>query len=117
MSAVQAAQWEAGTALGALRGLTGQVRAARARCGADAARRRAMAGTLRALVERTHDFTDSAYTSHEHRQRILALAERIAYELERLVAVAVSEVKEAEEAYNKQLFLKEVVHSSILFIL
>ncbi|KAG6455213.1 hypothetical protein O3G_MSEX009096 [Manduca sexta] len=86
----QAAQWEAGTALGALRGLSAQVRASRARGGADAARRRALAATLRALVERTHDFTDSAYTSHEHRQRILALAERIAYELERLVAVAVS---------------------------
>ncbi|CAH2050296.1 unnamed protein product, partial [Iphiclides podalirius] len=86
----QAAQWEAGTALGALRGLTAQVRTARARGGADAVRRRALASTLRALVERTHDFTDSAYTSHDHRQRILALAERIAYELERLVAVAVS---------------------------
>ncbi|CAG4979103.1 unnamed protein product [Parnassius apollo] len=86
----EAAQWEAGTALGALRGLTAQVRTARARGGADAARRRALASTLRALVERTHDFTDSAYTSHDHRQRILALAERIAYELERLVAVAVS---------------------------
>ncbi|CAH0724794.1 unnamed protein product, partial [Brenthis ino] len=86
----QAAQWEAGTALGALRGLSTQVRAARARGGADGSRRRALAATLRALVERTHDFTDSAYTSHEHRQRILALAERIAYELERLVAVAVS---------------------------
>ncbi|XP_069362075.1 alpha-catulin isoform X1 [Maniola hyperantus] len=87
---IHAAQWEAGTALGALRGLSTQVRAARARGGADSARRRALAATLRALVERTHDFTDSAYTSHEHRQRILALAERIAYELERLVAVAVS---------------------------
>lgn len=76
--------------MGALRGLSSQVRAARARGGADASRRRALAGTLRALVERTHDFTDSAYTSHEHRQQILALAERIAYELERLVAVAVS---------------------------
>ncbi|CAH0724793.1 unnamed protein product, partial [Brenthis ino] len=86
----EAAQWEAGTALGALRGLSTQVRAARARGGADGSRRRALAATLRALVERTHDFTDSAYTSHEHRQRILALAERIAYELERLVAVAVS---------------------------
>ncbi|XP_046963493.1 alpha-catulin isoform X3 [Vanessa cardui] len=86
----EAAQWEAGTALGALRGLSTQVRTARARGGADAGRRRALAATLRALVERTHDFTDSAYTSHEHRQRILALAERIAYELERLVAVAVS---------------------------
>ncbi|XP_048489076.1 alpha-catulin isoform X2 [Plutella xylostella] len=86
----EAAQWEAGTALGALRGLGGQVRAARARGGADVTRRRALASTLRALVERTHDFTDSAYTTHDHRQRILALAERIAYELERLVAVAVS---------------------------
>lgn len=89
----QAAQWEAGTALGALRGLSSQVRAARARGGADSSRRRALAATLRALVERTHDFTDSAYTSHEHRQRILMLAERIAYELERLVAVAVSLVR------------------------
>lgn len=70
-----------------------QVRAARARGGADGGRRRALASTLRALVERTHDFTDSAYTSHDHRQRILALAERIAYELERLVAVAVSLVR------------------------
>ncbi|XP_041974983.1 alpha-catulin isoform X3 [Aricia agestis] len=87
---VDAAQWESGTALGALRGLSTQVRAARARGGADSGRRRALAATLRALVERTHDFTDSAYTSHEHRQRILALAERIAYELERLVAVAVT---------------------------
>lgn len=87
---IQAAQWEAGTALGALRGLTTQVRAARARGGADVSRRRALASTLRALVERTHDFTDSAYTSHDHRQRILALAERIAYELERLVAVTVT---------------------------
>ncbi|XP_041974994.1 alpha-catulin isoform X12 [Aricia agestis] len=86
----EAAQWESGTALGALRGLSTQVRAARARGGADSGRRRALAATLRALVERTHDFTDSAYTSHEHRQRILALAERIAYELERLVAVAVT---------------------------
>lgn len=90
---IQASQWEAGTALGALRGLSTQVRAARARGGADGGRRRALAATLRALVERTHDFTDSAYTSHEHRQRILALAERIAYELERLVAVAVSLVR------------------------
>lgn len=89
----QAAQWEAGTALGALRGLCAQVRTARSRGGADAPRRRALATTLRALIERTHDFTDSAYTSHEHRQRILALAERIAYELERLVAVIVSVVR------------------------
>lgn len=68
------------------------MRAARCSGGADVARRRALAGTLRALVERTHDFTDSAYTKHEHRQRILALAKRIAYELERLVAVTVSMV-------------------------
>lgn len=92
MCDIQAAVWEAGTALGALRGLCTQVRAARSR-GADASRRRALAGTLRALVERTHDFTDSAYTKHEHRQQILSLAERIAYELERLVVVTVNVVR------------------------
>lgn len=58
-----------------------------------------MAATLRALVERTHDFTDSAYTSHDHRQRILALAERIAYELERLVAVAMSVVSKQLDSW------------------
>ncbi|GBP22003.1 Alpha-catulin [Eumeta japonica] len=112
----EAAQWEAGTALGALRGLGAQVRAARARGGADAARRRAMASTLRALVERTHDFTDSAYTSHEHRQRILLLAERIAYELERLVAVAVSAVEAARFEFEFDMRMNDPVCAR-LFVL
>ena len=31
---------------------------------------------LENIVERTQDFTDSAYTSHDHRQGILLLSDR-----------------------------------------
>ena len=34
-----------------------------------------LVGQLEALVERTEDFTDSAYTSHEQRQAILGLCQ------------------------------------------
>lgn len=92
------------------------MRGARARGGADAPRRRALASTLRALVERTHDFTDSAYTSHKHRQRILALAERIAYELERLVSIAVSLVSNpSARPVSKNIFV--IAHAPYDFIL
>ena len=36
---------------------------------------------LDSIVERTQDFTDSAYTSHEHRQNIILLSERARCEM------------------------------------
>ena len=36
---------------------------------------------LESIVERTQDFTDSAYTSHEHRQNIILLCERAKIDL------------------------------------
>ncbi|XKL59885.1 hypothetical protein PGB90_000901 [Kerria lacca] len=40
------------------------------------------------VIDRTQDFTDSAYTSHEHRENIILLCERIKIQLEQLVRIA-----------------------------
>lgn len=40
---------------------------------------------LEALVERTEDFTDSAYTSHEQRQAILGLCQLARQDTQQLV--------------------------------
>uniref|UniRef100_A0A8C5PWI7 Alpha-catulin n=1 Tax=Leptobrachium leishanense TaxID=445787 RepID=A0A8C5PWI7_9ANUR len=42
---------------------------------------------LEVIVEHTEDFTDSAYTSHENRERILELCNQAKTELEQLVSV------------------------------
>ncbi|KAM6086887.1 alpha-catulin [Chlamydotis macqueenii] len=42
---------------------------------------------LEVILEHTEDFTDSAYTSHEHRERILELSKQAKMELEQLVSV------------------------------
>ncbi|KAF2366611.1 Vinculin/alpha-catenin [Trinorchestia longiramus] len=48
------------------------------------------------ISEWSQDFTDSAYTSHEHRENILLLADRIRLQLNQLLRVGVSlEQKEA----------------------
>ena len=41
--------------------------------------------SLDSLIERTQDFTDSAYTSHEHRQNILLLCDNARIELVHLL--------------------------------
>lgn len=40
------------------------------------------------VVDRTENFTDSAYTSHEHRENIILLCERIKIQLEQLMRTA-----------------------------
>nr|XP_032630868.1 alpha-catulin [Chelonoidis abingdonii] len=42
---------------------------------------------LELILEHTEDFTDSAYTSHEHRERILEQSRQAKMELEQLVSV------------------------------
>lgn len=44
-----------------------------------------MSNQLEALVERTEDFTDSAYTSHEQRQAILGLCQLARQDTQQLV--------------------------------
>ena len=39
---------------------------------------------LDTIVERTQDFTDSAYTSHDHRQSIILLSDRARLEMTQL---------------------------------
>ncbi|XP_017780846.1 PREDICTED: alpha-catulin isoform X2 [Nicrophorus vespilloides] len=46
-----------------------------------------LSGALDAVLERTQDFTDSAYTSHEHRQAILDCSDRIRGELDHLLGL------------------------------
>ncbi|KAF3833800.1 hypothetical protein F7725_025004 [Dissostichus mawsoni] len=46
---------------------------------------KSMGGQLEALVERTEDFTDSAYTSHEQRQAILGLCQLARQDTQQLV--------------------------------
>lgn len=43
-----------------------------------------LSNALDAVLERTQDFTDSAYTSHEHRQSILNSSERLKSEVDHL---------------------------------
>ena len=59
--------------------------------GASSARER-LAASLEQVVERTQDFTDSAYTSHEHRENILLLCERARLELNQLLRAALTQV-------------------------
>uniref|UniRef100_A0AAZ3QJ71 Alpha-catulin n=1 Tax=Oncorhynchus tshawytscha TaxID=74940 RepID=A0AAZ3QJ71_ONCTS len=45
----------------------------------------ALSGQLEAVVERTEDFTDSAYTSHEHREGILQLCQLARQDTDQLI--------------------------------
>lgn len=40
------------------------------------------------MIERTQDFTDSAYTRHEDRERILLICDRLKLELNQLLRMA-----------------------------
>lgn len=52
-----------------------------------------LSATLEALLERTEDFTDCAYTSHEHRERILELSTQARLELQQLISVWLQAVR------------------------
>ncbi|KAL1777257.1 alpha-catulin [Sigmodon hispidus] len=46
-----------------------------------------LSAALEAILERVEDFTDSAYTSHEHRERILVLSAQTRTELQQFISV------------------------------
>lgn len=52
-----------------------------------------LSATLEVILERTEDFTDSAYTSHEHRERILELSTQTRLELQQLISVWIQTVR------------------------
>lgn len=54
---------------------------------------------MEALVERTEDFTDSAYTSHEQRQAILGVCQLVRQDTEQLAHAWVEAVCRHERAH------------------
>ena len=45
------------------------------------------------VVETTQDFTDSAYTTHENRERIIDLCDKVRAEAQRLIKAGSSSVR------------------------
>jgi len=48
---------------------------------------------LESLIETTQDFTDSAYTSHDHRQQILMICDQLRHQLSLVLRIGVSLVR------------------------
>ncbi|KAL0605895.1 Alpha-catulin, partial [Plecturocebus cupreus] len=69
--------------------------------------------TLEVILERTEDFTDSAYTSHEHRERILELSTQARMELQQLVSVWIqAQTKKTKSiAEELELSILKISHS------
>ncbi|XP_008852866.1 alpha-catulin isoform X2 [Nannospalax galili] len=69
--------------------------------------------TLEVILERTEDFTDSAYTSHEHRERILELSTQARTELQQFISVWIQaqSKKTKSIAEGLELSILKVSHS------
>uniref|UniRef100_A0A4X1VC19 Transmembrane protein 245 n=1 Tax=Sus scrofa TaxID=9823 RepID=A0A4X1VC19_PIG len=72
-----------------------------------------LSATLEALLERTEDFTDCAYTSHEHRERILELSTQARLELQQLISVwlQAQSKKTKSIAEELELMILKISHS------
>ncbi|KAK2143373.1 hypothetical protein LSH36_848g00063 [Paralvinella palmiformis] len=60
-------------------------------------------GALDTVMETTQDFTDSAYTSHENRERILLVSDRLRQELQLLLQIGVSLDQKDNISPNQEL--------------
>ena len=66
---------------------------------------------LDSIVERTQDFTDSAYTSHDHRQNIIMLSERAKLEMTSLLRIpGVSSHRHEEQAEQLHMQAEQLLH-------
>uniref|UniRef100_A0A8C8A191 Alpha-catulin n=1 Tax=Oryzias sinensis TaxID=183150 RepID=A0A8C8A191_9TELE len=72
-----------------------------------------LTGQLEALVERTEDFTDSAYTGHEQRQSILSLCQLTRQDTQQLVHtwVGVQSGSSKEATENLEVAILKTCHS------
>ena len=77
------------TAYGAIQQLDDSVEMTRLTLAPTACRER-MTSALEAAIERTQDFTDSAYTSHEHRENILWLWDRVRSGLSHVIRAGIN---------------------------
>ncbi|XP_025288417.1 alpha-catulin isoform X2 [Canis lupus baileyi] len=64
-----------------------------------------LSATLEVILERTEDFTDSAYTSHEHRERILELSTQTRLELQQLISVWIQTQSKKTQSIAEELEL------------
>uniref|UniRef100_A0A673VCV9 Alpha-catulin n=1 Tax=Suricata suricatta TaxID=37032 RepID=A0A673VCV9_SURSU len=64
-----------------------------------------LSATLEVILERTEDFTDSAYTSHEHRERILELSSQARLELRHLISVWIQSQSKRTKSIDEELEL------------
>ena len=80
------------TAYGAIQQLDDSVEMTRLTLAPSACRER-MTTALDAAIERTQDFTDSAYTSHEHRENILLLWDRVRSALTQVIRAGINLVR------------------------
>ncbi len=55
---------------------------------------------LEQLIETTQDFTDSAYTSHNNRERILLSCERLRGQLQTLLRIGMAMVIQSEPGHG-----------------
>ncbi|XP_012878684.1 PREDICTED: alpha-catulin [Dipodomys ordii] len=72
-----------------------------------------LSGTLEIILERTEDFTDSAYTSHEHRERILELSTQARTELQQFISVWIPAQSKKTKSIAEELELSilKISHS------
>uniref|UniRef100_A0A8C0HV72 Alpha-catulin n=1 Tax=Balaenoptera musculus TaxID=9771 RepID=A0A8C0HV72_BALMU len=64
-----------------------------------------LSAMLDALLERTEDFTDCAYTSHEHRECILELSAQARMELQQLISVWIEAQSKKTKSIDEELEL------------
>lgn len=84
--------WDAcRTVYGALKHLEDMVEMTRITLIGPGCRERMTQG-LDTILERVQDFTDSAYTTHEHRENILLICDRAKIQLSQLLRVGISMV-------------------------
>ncbi|KAL1500968.1 hypothetical protein ABEB36_006378 [Hypothenemus hampei] len=79
----------------------------------DASCQETLPAALEAVLERTQDFTDSAYTSHEHREAILEASERLKVELDHLLGLYANVVQIGYEIAANSPELEESVQVCI----
>ncbi|CAO2580871.1 Ctnnal1 [Lemmus lemmus] len=72
-----------------------------------------LSAALEVILERVEDFTDSAYTSHEHRERILELSAQAKAEMQQFVSVwmQAQSTKTKSDADELELTVLRVSHS------
>lgn len=62
--------------------------------------RERLSSAFETMLDRTQDFTDSAYTSHQHREKILLICDRLKLELNQLLAIGASLVSTLSDIYS-----------------